>query len=281
MSKRTFMAKDLVVLPRLKARELLAIARALVLHARAVDDVPKAVLDALREVEAHLEPLAAELAPAPADPEVPLRAATLAECNAVGALVDFVTSWTRLPEGDFPAQVATARACQVALLEGAGLEFLTYKPLVMHSEVQRRMDTLRARKLDDELRALGGGDFLVHLTRVHKVFGAAAGATARRPEVEAPAVREHADALTDAVRTYVVRVVASIDRKHPDTARRADDLLQPLRSWSSPAAISDTSTVDPEGDARPAQPVTPAQPVAPVVPDDAPANDAAPARKTG
>ncbi len=94
-------------------------------------------------------------------------------------------------------------------------------------------------------------------------------------------MREHADALTDAVRTYVVRVVASIDRKHPDTTRRADDLLQPLRSWSSPAAVSDTSTVDTEGDARPAQPVAPVTPAAPAVRDAAPANDAAPARKTG
>lgn len=278
--QRQFTASDLVALPRLKARELLAIARALVLHARKVGGMADHVAEALRDVEAQTAPLATELGPPEPRSGVTYKDADRAEVNAMGALVDFVTAWTRLPEDEFPSQVAVGRECLDVLLEGAGLEFLTYKPLVKHSEVQRRLDNLDAHKLDDALRDLGGEAFLKHMMKAHKAYGAVSGATAKPAEADSPAVRAKAAELADAVKTYVVRAVGTVDRKRPETRDHVDSLLHPLRSWATPTAgAADTTTDDNAGDGHVTTPVTPAAPVH----NAAPANDAtpAPARKTG
>ncbi len=80
--------------------------------------------------------------------------------------------------------------------------------------------------------------FLDHLAEVHEVYGVTTGATAKRSESQVAVVRETATALSDSLRTYVVRVVGMLDRKRPETREQVDALLQPLTSWTSSASAS-------------------------------------------
>ncbi len=268
MSERSLTSVGLVALPKMKARELLALVRAIVAIARATKHLPAHVRSALEDIEGEIPAMVAALGPAAKRPAVSLKVADREEDNAVGALVDFVTVWTRLPEAKYPEQVRVGRACLEVLLEGKGLEFLVLKPIVEHSEVQRRIDGLSERGLDAAIRKLGGGVFLDHLAETHEVYGPVTGATGNLPEGESAVVRDASSALIETLRTYVVRVVGLIDRKHPETRDLAAALLQPLSSWTSNA-----SSANDDADEDPVTPPAPAPP---------PANDAtAPQRKVG
>lgn len=269
MSERSLTTVDLVALPKMKGRELLALVRAIVAIARATKHLPAHVRSALEDIEGEIPAMVTALGPAAKRPAVSLKVADREEDNAVGALVDFVTVWTRLPEAKYPEQVRVGRESLEVLLEGKGLEFLVLKPIVEHSEVQRRIDGLAERGLDAEIRKLGGDAFLDHLAETHEVYGPVTGATRNVPEAESAVVRDASSALTETLRTYVVRVVGLIDRKHPETRDLAAALLQPLSSWTSNA--SGANDVDAEED-----------PVTPPAPSPTPANDAtAPQRKVG
>ncbi len=262
MSERQVSIGGLVSLPRMKARELLAVARALVALGRAAPHLLPHIEEALDDLEAQLPELAAALGVREKKPAVSVKAADQAEDNAVGALADFAAAWKRLPAADFPREVGVATACLEVIHEGAGLEFLTYKPVVEHSEVQRRLDSLKARKLDAALRKMGGGPFLDHLEKVHAVYGAVAGATERAPQTETPAVRAATTEVAESVRAYVVRVLGMVNRKRPATREQVDALLEPLTRWTATNATADT-TSDDASDVQEGVPTNPAPPVAP------------------
>ncbi len=269
---RDFTVNELIMLPRMKSRELLAIARALVQQARKAEGVEHSIRDAVRDIDEQRKALTEVLNAPEKKPPVRLKAADNAECNAVSTLVDFAALWVRLPESDFPAQVATARACVDVFREDGTLEFLKLKSVVKHSEVQRRLEVLEERGLDTQIRALGGGAFLDHLQRVHEVYGAAVVATTGAGGEESPAIRARSAELAEAVKSFVVRVVATVDRRRPETQARANLLLAPLRTWtSSQSAAASTKGAEP-------QPV-PTHDIA----QPAPANDAmsAPVRRVG
>lgn len=275
--QREFTAGDLISLPRMKARELLAIARALVLRAHGIHGLERPITEALADVEAQRSALSGEMTPEKKGPAIPLKPADLAEGNAVGALVDFAASWTRLPEADFPEEVATGRACVDLFREDGTLEFLKYKPIVKLSEVQRRIETLAARGLDAKIRELGGGAFLEHLERTHENYGLAVSASTSEGEAESPVIRAQAAALSEAIKTYVIRVVATADRKAPATLTRVNALLTPLRTWTTSASATADTVV--EDTPQPAPQPAPQ----PDLTQRAPANDASPSpvRKVG
>lgn len=270
--RRQFTINDLIMLPRMKARELLAIARTLVLSARKLHGLERPITEALHDVEEQYKSLSDEMNGGEKKPPVQLKPADNAECNAVSALVEFASAWARIPEADCPAQVATARACVEVFREDSTLEFLKWKPVVKHSEVQRRIEALGARGLDEKIREIGGGPFLDHLARVHETYGEAVMDSTSDSQEETPAIREKSSELVEAVKSYVIRVVATVDRKRPETQARADTLLAPLRAWESSPNASDATEEDAPQPA-PSPDVTQGSP--------APANDAAPMRKVG
>ncbi len=270
--KRQFTINDVVMLPRMKARELLAIARALVLNAHNLGNLERPVTEALHDVDAQHKALSEEMNGGEKKAPAQLKQADIAECNAVSALVDFASTWARLPEATYPAQVATGRDCADVFREDGKLEFLKCKPIVKHSEVQRRIESLHARGLDEKIRELGGGPFLDHLARTHETYGAAVMNATGDSEEETPAIRERATELAEAVKSYVIRVVATVDRKRPETQTRANTLLAALRAWESSSNTGATSEEE-EPQPAPSPDVTQRSP--------APANDAAPVRKVG
>ena len=79
--------------------------------------------------------------------------------------------------------------------------------------------------------------------------------------------------LAEAVRTYVVRVLGLVDRKHPATRARVDALLEPLVDWT-PTKSEGANDEDASEDAAPTAGA--AKDEAPAVKPEAPANDNAP-----
>lgn len=254
---REFETSNMVVLPRVRGHELLALARMLVAIAQQVAGLPEHVREALADMTGLIAPLAAALAPV-AVKRSDVREADRAEDKIVGAILDFLSAWAALPQDLFP-QAQGAQECLDVLLEGKGREFLTFKPVVEHSEVERRFETLKARKLDKVIRDLGGAAFLKHFDKVHAAYGVATGATVVVQEGESAAVRERATELNDAMKTYVLRVVATVSARRPETRDRADMLLRPLREWESSRAANDASD-EPVVDSDPAQDDAPAAP---------------------
>jgi len=266
MTDRQYNATQLVALPRLKAHELLALARAIIAAAKKRGELPSAVAAALADLEEGAAALAAALGSRDRKAVTSVRDADRVEDNAVGALVDVCKAWQRLPREQFPEEVAIAEACLAVVLEDGTLGFLTYKPMVEHSEVQRRLDRMAAKGIDRDLRSIGLGPFVDHLLAAHVTYGDACGASAAITKEEPAAVGAAAAEATDSMREYVVSVVASVARKRPETQERADALLEPLRAWVSAAPKTPA-----EGEAE-----EPAKDATPKVPTNAPpANDAA------
>ncbi len=232
MAERTYTPTDLVSLPRLSAREALALGRALLAIAQRTAGLPNAIREATADLEGAVVALAAAV-PAKRKAAPVLREADRVEDNAVAAVVALLKAWVRLPEGDFPREVGVAARCLDVFLEGGTLDFLTFRPVVEHSEVQRRIESLQAQGLDEALRSLGAGPFVDHLLAAHAAYGVACGITGAVAKDESPALRAATLEVTDSLRAYVVAVVASVSRKKPETAERADELLRPLSEWVS------------------------------------------------
>jgi len=272
MAERHYNATQLVALPRLKAHELLALARALIAAAKKQGELAPAVAAALADMEEAAAALAETLGSRDRKAAVSVRDADRVEDNAVGALVDVCKAWQRLPREQFPEEVAIAEACLAVFLEDGTLGFLTFKPMVEHSEVQRRLDRLAAKGVDRDLRSIGMGPFLDHLHAAHAAYGEACGASAAMAKEEPAAVGGAASEATDSMCEYVVSVVASVARKRPETQERADVLLEPLRAWVSAAPKTQA-----EGEAEePAKEPAVTKDAPPKVPTNAPpANDAA------
>ncbi|MFO0606643.1 MAG: hypothetical protein U0324_25955 [Polyangiales bacterium] len=276
MAERTYTPTDLVALPRLSAREALALGRALLAVAQRTAGLPNAIREATADLDGAVVALAAAV-PAKRKAAPVLREADRVEDNAVAAIVALLKAWVRLPEGDFPREVGVAARCLDVFLEGGTLDFLTFRPVVEHSEVQRRIENLQAQGLDRELRKLGAGPFVDHLLAAHAAYGAACGITGAAAKAESPALRAATLEVTDSLRAYVVAVVASVSRKKPETAGRADELLRPLSEWVSagPSGAAEEEGDGEEKDGAAHDAVTKS------IPADAPANDAEARRKVG
>ncbi len=246
MTTRTYDPGTLVALPTLKARETLAVGRALVAVARQEPGLPSNVTAAADGVATTIDPLARELGPTEAAARPGVRDADRVEDNAYGALVDFVRAFARLPPGEFPQSAQAASVLPVLTDEKQGLGFLTFVPLVEWSEVDTRLKALDARGLAEVVTGLGGGVFLDHLRTSHVAYGLATGGTASLPSDDSPAVRSALDAITVALRYYVVQVVASVHPNAPETAERASKLLRPLTEWQRPAATVVTEPPAPD-----------------------------------
>ena len=120
-----------------------------------------------------------------------------------------------------------------AIFGDAGLGFLKLKAKLEWAQVEVRLKRFDDRTLAADLAAIGGTPFLTHLRATHETYGAAAGVTQVARVAETAKVRAAFDALTAAVRRYVVRVSSSVDEASPRSEARADALLAPLTNWVS------------------------------------------------
>jgi hypothetical protein len=230
---RSFETLDLVTLPRLDAGNAVALAQLIETTAAVHENLPPMLTSALVDVAFDREALQKVIGVTPVV-TVTVKEADRAEDTAVVALVTLLFAWGKLaaylPEGQ-AAHQAQAR------LFGSGLEFVNYKVEKEWAIVDSKLKTI-----DDPnegllpvLQSIGAMPMLDHLRRVHAQYGEVIGTT--KPAEESPEIGEKRQLLLDAMRTYIVRVVGSVERGKPETKARAEALLRPVVEWrGSPAA---------------------------------------------
>lgn len=158
-------------------------------------------------------------------------------------LNDFLTSFTKLPG---VPQAAEAASLQAAILPG-GLKFILLPYELEWSESETRIQRMEKHKLDARVEALNGGIFLESIKKAHAAYGKALGMTGPTTAgVTAPSIREPLDAFAAALRTYIVKVMGSVEDDEPETQALADKLLLPLAAWDiGPAAKAALAAVSP------------------------------------
>jgi hypothetical protein len=112
-----------------------------------------------------------------------------------------------------------------------------------------RTDALTERKLAGVFEELNGSAFVTALKNAHEAYGKALGITKSKPQLsDPPEVRTALDAFAEALRSYVVQVVAFAYAGGPK-AKTAETLLAPLADWRSSSGTSKEE--------QPATPVVP------------------------
>lgn len=173
--------------------------------------------------------------------------------NCWGGADDRLLGLTKLPPGTPGA--AEAASLRKRLFP-TGLSFLKLPYRLEWSESQVRIDLIERDHLAPTLADLAGNHFLPAILEAHANYGKALGMTYALPGTPlAPQVKAPLDAFANALRTYIVKVVASVDEDDPSTQTLADTLLAPLARWTSPPAKSGKDApATPGGAGAPADP---------------------------
>jgi hypothetical protein len=250
---RTFSAESLVSMPRVNVDSGLALWQALRAVVAAESKLPKfiqapwSVVD--REGTQLFDLAQARLAEAGKGAgSAAKRNADSVVDNAVGALAQFLESWTRLPDSLPQAQLAAA-ARQALFPEGTGFLNLPFEQ--EWTQVERRLRLMKSEGLDKDIERLGGAPFVKHLVEAQAAYGKALGLTkVVALPAETVGLREPLDALLSALRLYVIKVTAYRDDAEPETVALADRLLRPLVSWVSKPSKAGSES-EPESDPEP------------------------------
>ena len=134
-------------------------------------------------------------------------------------------------------QSAIAQSLLTALYP-TGLRFTLLGFQQEWAECQARLDRIDREGLAAKLKALGGEPFLDNLRAAHKEYGEALGVTQVRAEPAPPTavVKEPLVRLQEALRKYVLQVIAQVEESDATSAQLAEDLLAPLSEWQSRGA---------------------------------------------
>ena len=227
---------DLVQLPRFDAASAVALGDDLVHAASAEAELPRPIRRALDALSDDLGALrgaaAARLASAAVEDHAAVASAdrTLDDCWS--ALFDWLTGFSKLPEG--LAQGAEARAILHEVYPD-GLSFILLPYELEWNQSDLRLARIAGETLGDRIRALGGQVFLDALTEAHARYGKLLGLP-RAPGAADPSARSVAEALESfgaALRIYALKVTAFVEVDEPDTAALSQRLLAPLLHWSA------------------------------------------------
>src|SRR6185295_16689481 len=107
------------------------------------------------------------------------------------------------------------------------------------AESDTRLRLIDGQGLGAAIERLGGAPILDRLRDAHRRYGEALGiTTASEPAAAVANLRTLLAAFADALRHYIVRVVASVRKGQPATAAFARELLAPIENWEAPGASS-------------------------------------------
>ncbi|MBI3726416.1 hypothetical protein HY251_21025 [bacterium] len=155
-----------------------------------------------------------------------VRAADQEEDAIWAAIRDWLNAFARIPE-----KHATHDKKAVTALEALFPDGLSFTPLPVAAEwaeAETRVSKIAAEKLEVHFHALGGGSFLKALHAIHAAYGKALGITSPVDLGKAPAIRKPLAAGLKATKSYVLKVVATVEEDDPKTGTLAKDLLVPL-----------------------------------------------------
>src|SRR5262245_44663004 len=230
---RSYSAVDLVQLPNLDAGSAQALGAEILNAAdkvKGAEPLPESVAEALGDLSQALLVLRKAAAKRLAPPGDPQRAklADQAIDAAWSGFFDWLSGWAKMP-GLAKAKIAGDLSTK---LFADGLKFVLLAYKLEWAESDARLLLIKQRKLDVEIKQLGGEDILKALHAAHKAYGEAIGITAT-PEDSAK-IRDALDGFTDALRAYVIRVSASVSKKDKKSPARAEALLKPIVTWETP-----------------------------------------------
>jgi hypothetical protein len=153
-----------------------------------------------------------------------------------------------MPEGTFD-ELYKIRALHTALFS-EGLSFIALSYPEEWTQSETRLKTIAEEGYESMVETLGGAPFLTNLRNAHARYGEVLGITAPIKPEERPEVRAHMLKLTDAIRAYVVKVMAYVDPEEPGSDALAEALLLPLTQWKGVrlhrAAGADTPAGEPD-----------------------------------
>jgi hypothetical protein len=240
-----------VVLPVLDAVGAMALAQQVEKGAEELSTKPPAaVVSAMRDVASAREALQQALGARMTPDQIPeLRDIDALEDAAWAMLRGFLLNFDRLPE-DHAARGTALDAHDVIFGRG-GLAFTQLPVDKERAAADARMAVIKSKKLDKVICKLGGTVFWTFLAETHERYKATIDeAVAARTKPTARVI-EALDTLKDSLDMYIVRVLASVDRDKPETAKRAEELLAPI------VAFKATHKRKPKGKAKPGAPATP------------------------
>ncbi|MEZ4308558.1 MAG: hypothetical protein R3F14_10990 [Polyangiaceae bacterium] len=113
-----------------------------------------------------------------------------------------------------------------------GLRFTLFAYPLEWAESQIRIERMATPEVAAALKALGAKTFVDAIRAAHAAYGKALGMGAAKATTPAPAVRPAYLALLNAMRWYVIKIVASADPSAPESQSLVEDLLVPLTTWS-------------------------------------------------
>jgi hypothetical protein len=228
----SYSAADVIQLPRLQASGAMALGGQLISAAKPhKKTLSKSLAKALTSLDTQRMALSDAIRDQVA-PEPEGGAGTVQLDRNLDAcwsgLNDYFTAFTKLPGRP---QAVEATSLQAAVLPG-GLKFILLPYELEWSESETRLQRIEKNKLDARIVALGGGLFLESIKTAHAAYGKALGMTAPTAQgTTAPSIREPLDAFAAALRTYIVKVMGSVEDDEPETKELADKLLSPLAAW--------------------------------------------------
>ncbi len=237
---RTFDPASLVALPQLSGSGAYTLGEELRTAAKGAEVTPPVTQAFDRVVVTHdaLRVVLGECLPAPAENSAEAKQADRVLDSVYSGIYDWCRGLTKLPGELAPGLAAKAsRIGETFFPEGLKFTQLPYK--LQWADSQMRIDALTERKLAGVFEELNGSAFVTALKNAHEAYGKALGITKSKPQLsDPPEVRKALDAFGEALRSYVVQVVAFADAGGPQAAKIAQRLLAPLADWRSSPGTS-------------------------------------------
>ena len=240
---RTYDAQALVDLPRLDAAAAVTIGMSLVSAAAAQTELAANIVAAQKQLSAGVAELqAAQVAGLTPAAEPDLAPALRTEAAAWAGMEAFLKAMS--------VMVGTPQALVAERLLAAlfpdGLLFVRTATAKRWSATQARIVLIDQHGFAADFETLGGAALLQHLRAAHVATGAAAGITAVKTPVESPKLRARFDGLKQALRTYVLQVVANAALEPTEAnLALAGKLLAPLAQYVPPEVSKAAAVVAP------------------------------------
>ncbi|HCF60670.1 MAG TPA: hypothetical protein DFS52_22050, partial [Myxococcales bacterium] len=145
----------------------------------------------------------------------------------VGAIYSRIEACERLPVELFPK---AAKATELRLrLFPEGLSFLKKTHTEEWGYCQAIIERIDSEGLAADLEAVAGPEFLQALRTAHENFGRAIGKSAPRPvEPESANLLDSMREVSNAIRSYALKILASVDTERPETLAAARAALKPI-----------------------------------------------------
>jgi hypothetical protein len=94
----------------------------------------------------------------------------------------------------------------------------------------------------DTITRIGALALVDAIKDAQDAYGKALGVTTSKPPETSPELRAKRDAALDALKEYIVKVVAWADPLEPGSEALSEALLAPIEAWTSPESSSASSS---------------------------------------